>query len=88
MIDPDATLGTAHSEKDGAADTYKGGDGFHPMLAYLDQTGEALAGMLSPGNAGSADTPTRSRSPSGALCRSRPSRTRLWRSCWGSFGSY
>lgn len=51
-IDLDATLLVAHSEKDGAAGTFKGGFGFHPMLAYLDETGEALAGLLRPGNAG------------------------------------
>ncbi len=37
--------------KEGAAPTYKRGFGFHPMLCYLDATGEALAGVLSPGNA-------------------------------------
>jgi Transposase DDE domain group 1 len=31
---------------------FKGGFGFHPMLAYLDGSEEALAGMLRPGNAG------------------------------------
>ncbi len=51
-IDLDATLLTAHSEKEGAAPTWKRGYGFHPMLAYCDQTGEALAGELRPGNAG------------------------------------
>jgi len=51
-IDLDATLITAHSEKDQAAGTFKGGYGFAPMLAYGDQTGEALAGQLRPGNAG------------------------------------
>ncbi len=51
-IDLDATLITAHSEKDRAAGTYKGGYGFSPMLAYGDETGEALAGELRPGNAG------------------------------------
>jgi hypothetical protein len=51
-IDLDATLITAHSEKDRAAGTFKGGYGFAPMLAYGDQSGEALAGMLRPGNAG------------------------------------
>jgi len=51
-IDEDATLLTAHSEKDGAAGTFKGGFGFHPILAYCEQTGEALAGLLRPGNAG------------------------------------
>jgi len=51
-IDLDATLLTAHSEKEGAAGTRKGGFGFHPMLAYLDANEEALAGLLRPGNAG------------------------------------
>jgi hypothetical protein len=52
-IDLDATLITSHSDKEGAAGNFKGGYGFHPMLAYADQTGEALAGELRPGNAGS-----------------------------------
>jgi hypothetical protein len=51
-FDIDATLITAHSEKDGAAGTFKGGFGFHPLLGYLDETREALAGVLRPGNAG------------------------------------
>ena len=51
-IDLDATLITAHSEKDVAAGTFKGGYGFAPMLAYCDETGEALAAELRPGNAG------------------------------------
>jgi Transposase DDE domain group 1 len=51
-IDLDATLLTAHSDKEGAEATWKRGYGFHPMLAYCDQTGEALAGQLRPGNAG------------------------------------
>ena len=41
---------TAHSLKDGAAGQYKGGFGFAPVMAYLDQSGEALAGLLRPGN--------------------------------------
>jgi Transposase DDE domain group 1 len=51
-IDIDATLVTAHSEKEQAAGTYKGGYGFHPLAAYADQTREALGGLLRPGNAG------------------------------------
>jgi len=51
-IDLDATLVGSHSEKEGAAGDFKGGFGFHPMLAYLDETFEAAAGMLRPGNAG------------------------------------
>ena len=52
VLDIDSTLVTAHSDKEGAAPTYKRGYGFHPMLCYLDATGEALAGILRPGNAG------------------------------------
>jgi hypothetical protein len=52
-IEVDATLVGSHSEKEGAAGTYKGGYGFHPLMAYCDETGEALASILRPGNAGS-----------------------------------
>jgi hypothetical protein len=57
IIDLDGTLITAHSDKDGAAGTFKGGFGFHPLLAYLDCPdvaggGQPLAGLLRPGNAG------------------------------------
>jgi len=50
VLDIDSTLVTAHSDKEGAAPTFKRGYGFHPILCYLG--GEALAGMLRPGNAG------------------------------------
>lgn len=49
----DATLLTAHSEKELAAGNYKHGYGFHPLGCWLDETGEALAAVLRPGNAGS-----------------------------------
>jgi hypothetical protein len=51
-IDVDATLIGAHSEKEGAAGTFKGGFGFHPLLAFLDGSRESLAAILRPGNAG------------------------------------
>jgi Transposase DDE domain group 1 len=52
VLDVDATLIDIHSEqKEGAASNYKRGFGFHPMLCFLDATGEALAGILRPGNA-------------------------------------
>jgi hypothetical protein len=51
VIDIDATLITAHTEKQGAAVNYKSGFGFHPILAYLDESHEALAGVLRPGGA-------------------------------------
>jgi hypothetical protein len=49
----DATLLTAHSDKELAAGNYKHGFGFHPLGCWLDETGEALAAVLRPGNAGS-----------------------------------
>jgi hypothetical protein len=52
-LDVDATLITAHSEKEKAAGNYKGGYGFHPLQVYLDETHEALGGLLRSGNAGS-----------------------------------
>ena len=51
VIDIDATLVNAHSEKEGAAVNYRSGFGFHPILAYLDETHEALAGVLRGGGA-------------------------------------
>ena len=53
VIDLDATLVTAHSEKEDARGNFKGGFGHHPLGAWLDNTNEALAMILRPGNAGS-----------------------------------
>ena len=53
VIDLDATLITAHSDKEGAAPTFKMGYGFHPLGAWLANTAESLAMLLRPGNAGS-----------------------------------
>jgi Transposase DDE domain group 1 len=57
-IDIDATLVIDHSDnKTGATPTWKKTFGHHPLLAFLDRPeiagGEALAGMLRAGNAGS-----------------------------------
>jgi Transposase DDE domain group 1 len=48
----DATVTPAHSDKELAEPNYKG-FGHHPLLAYCDNTGEPLAGMLRRGGAGS-----------------------------------
>jgi hypothetical protein len=57
IIDVDATLVTAHSEKEQAAPTFKRGYGFHPLWTFVDHgpdgTGEPLSVLLRPGNAGS-----------------------------------
>ena len=59
VLDLDATLVTAHSEKEHAAPTFKRGFGFHPVLAFVDHadagTGEPLTAMLRPGNANAND---------------------------------
>jgi hypothetical protein len=49
----DATLLTAYSDKERAAGNDKHGYGFHPLGCWLDETGEPLAVILRPGNAGS-----------------------------------
>jgi len=57
VIDVDATLITAHSEKELAAPTFKRSFGFHPLLTFADHgpagTGEPLSFLLRAGNAGS-----------------------------------
>jgi hypothetical protein len=50
ILDFDATPITAHSDKELAAGHYKGGFGFHPLLATCGR--EVLAAILRPGNAG------------------------------------
>lgn len=57
FLDVDATIVIAHSEKELAAPTWKKTFGFHPLVCFLDReeiaSGEALAGIVRPGNAGS-----------------------------------
>ncbi len=57
IVDLDATLVTAHSDKEGATPTFKMGFGHHPLLGFVDHgadgTGEMVAGLLREGRAGS-----------------------------------
>ena len=57
VIDLDASLVTAHSDKEDATRTWKKTFGFHPLLAYVDHgiggSGEPVAELLRPGTAGS-----------------------------------
>ncbi len=80
-IDLDVTLLASHSDKEGAAGTFKGGFGFHPMLAYGEETGEALGAQLREGKPARTPPPTRSRSPRRRWSRSPPSTSRRWTSC-------
>jgi hypothetical protein len=56
-LDIDATIVIAHSDKELAAPTWKHTYGFHPLICFLDRpevsSGEALAGIVRAGNAGS-----------------------------------
>lgn len=58
-VDFDSTVVESHSEKEWAAGTYKRSFGFHPLVAYVDVSGqsspEPLAGTLRPGNASPDD---------------------------------
>ena|SRR6266566_2671638 len=57
IVDLDATIVISHSDKEQARPTWKKTYGFHPMTAFADHgpdgSGEPLAIMLRPGNAGS-----------------------------------
>lgn len=61
VIDLDATLVLAHSDKEDATRTWKKSFGFHPLLGYVDHGGidhhggggEPVAELLRPGRAGS-----------------------------------
>lgn len=53
VLDIDATIVIAHSEKEQASPTYKQTFGFHPLGVWCDNTSEFLASMLRTGRAGS-----------------------------------
>lgn len=88
VLDLDATLVTAHSDKEFAAPTYKRGFGFHPLLAFVDHgragTGEPLAAVLRSGNAGSNTAVDHIEVTRKALARNyrSPPVIGLARKCW------
>lgn len=53
VLDIDASIVIAHSEKEEASPTWKHTFGYHPIFCFLDNTNEALAGILRTGRAGS-----------------------------------
>ena len=53
VIRMDATIQIAHSDKEGAAGTFKGTFGHHSLASWCDDTAESSAFRLRPGNAGS-----------------------------------
>ncbi|MGY5015135.1 IS1380 family transposase [Streptomyces sp. 900105755] len=57
VVDLDGVLVIAHSEKQDAAATWKKTFGHHPLMGFVDHgqggSGESVAGLLRPGNAGS-----------------------------------
>lgn len=59
-VDLDGVLVIAHSDKEDAAPTWKRTYGHHPLMGFVDHgrggTGEPVAALLRPGNAGSNTT--------------------------------
>lgn len=57
VVDIDGVLVLAHSDKQDATATWKGTFGHHPLVAFVDHgptgSGEPVAALLRPGNAGS-----------------------------------
>ncbi len=57
IVDLDGVLVLAHSEKQDATATWKKTFGHHPLMGFVDHgsggSGELVAGLLRPGNAGS-----------------------------------
>ena len=53
VLDVDATIVIAHSEKENASPTFKKTFGFHPLGVWCDNTSEFLAAQLRTGKAGS-----------------------------------
>jgi hypothetical protein len=78
ILDIDVMLVESHSEnKAGTAATYKSGFGFHTLLCFADATGETMAALLRPGNAGGQH---QRRSP---VRVGRGSSSSSWRHCRG-----
>lgn len=56
VLDLDASIVLCHSEKESASKTWKKNFGYHPLFCFLDNTREALSGLLREGRAGSNTT--------------------------------
>lgn len=56
VLDVDASIVICHSEKEPATPTWKKTFGYHPLFCFLDNTREALSGLLREGRAGSNTT--------------------------------
>jgi hypothetical protein len=56
VLDLDASIVICHSEKENATRTWKKTFGYHPLFCFLDNTREALSGLLREGRAGSNTT--------------------------------
>jgi hypothetical protein len=56
VLDLDASIVICHSEKESATRTWKKTFGYHPLFCFLDNTREALSGLLREGRAGSNTT--------------------------------
>jgi len=84
----DATVVTAHSDKELAEPNFKG-YGHHPIIAACDNTGEPLAWMLRPGSAGSNTAADHLRLMGDAIAALPPAqRRKLMITCDGAGASH
>jgi hypothetical protein len=84
----DASVVPAHSDKELAEPNFKG-FGHHPLLAYCDNTGEPLAGILRKGSAGSNTTADHLEVLDAAITALPPAfRRRLMVTCDGAGASH
>ncbi|MFJ2420725.1 IS1380 family transposase [Streptomyces brevispora] len=67
VLDLDATVVTCTSRKEGAAGTFKGTWGHHPLGAWVANTRECVAMLLRPGNAAANDVADHKRVLAAAL---------------------
>ncbi len=78
VLDIHASLVLIHSENNaGTGPNYKGGFGFHPLFCFADATGETLAAVLRPGNAGANTGRSHHRSRRCGRSTAREDRRRL-----------
>jgi hypothetical protein len=73
VLDLDASIVICHSDKEQASKTWKKTFGYHPLFCFLDNTREALSGLLRAGRAGRIPPPTTSPSWTPPGRRSRTS---------------
>ena len=82
VLDVNATIVVAHSEKERASATLEKTFGFHPLAVWCDNTEEFLAGMLRTTSPSSARRSPRSRPCTAGSCWSAATERAPATTCW------